>query len=335
MQIPSALSSKQFIQIRENYLKHILNHFASGEDTSIQFNFVGQIIDLDQARNKVQSNPHYKDVYFKVKTSDYSYNVVADKEILENFKDGDTVEIICQFRNKLGYGKDCIEVIPQIISCRLNQTNFNVADRLAFIPQKYIKKNNIFPSTYPLTLTIIYSSSTTCGIDGDFKDEIKNNLSKLKITEKAIKMSDSKEIAEAIRTTDTDLLVIIRGGGADHHFQSFNEENVIQAFVESSAYRITGLGHHSNQNLIDLYADYNANTPASAGIHLNRKINENTRRYFEKRDLEQLKQEEDQVNISAVTEHIDSNLNPTQKKSVTTIILIVVILVLLILFIMK
>ena len=87
-----------------------------------------------------------------------------------------------------------------------------------------------------------------------------------------INMLDPVAIARAIRQSDTDILMLVRGGGAAEDFSVFDDPRVIHAMAECKSHRVVGLGHTGTTSLIHFVSDYVANTPAQAGCYVRERI---------------------------------------------------------------
>jgi exodeoxyribonuclease VII large subunit len=76
------------------------------------------------------------------------------------------------------------------------------------------------------------------------------------------------EIAMAIdivnRLTSTDVIVLVRGGGAPEDLAAFNEERLARAIFASRIPIVTGIGHETDFTIADYVADQRAATPSLA-----------------------------------------------------------------------
>lgn len=61
-----------------------------------------------------------------------------------------------------------------------------------------------------------------------------------------------------------DVLVIIRGGGSKDDLSAFNDEPLVRAIAASRVPVLTGIGHETDESLVDLVADARAATPTNA-----------------------------------------------------------------------
>lgn len=63
---------------------------------------------------------------------------------------------------------------------------------------------------------------------------------------------------------DLDAIIVARGGGAAEDLGAFNDERVVRAVAGTSVPIVTGVGHESDQTLVELAADCRAATPSNA-----------------------------------------------------------------------
>lgn len=61
-----------------------------------------------------------------------------------------------------------------------------------------------------------------------------------------------------------EVIVIIRGGGSADDLAAFNDEKLVRAVAASRVPVLTGIGHETDESLVDLVADVRAATPSNA-----------------------------------------------------------------------
>lgn len=130
-----------------------------------------------------------------------------------------------------------------------------------------------FPDQEPCSIALIQSISANAQVAQDCMAELNKLGNAVEIVPKRINMLDPVAIVKAISESDgNDIVMLIRGGGDAADFEVFDDPRVVNALAEQRAYRIVGLGHTGNNTLLDLVADYSANTPAQAGVYVRERI---------------------------------------------------------------
>ncbi len=125
---------------------------------------------------------------------------------------------------------------------------------------------NEFPDpTRIVRIAVIVSKTGQALVDEDFFGQLEPLGHRVKIDRIGINMLSAADMVHAIGAADSHIIAIIRGGGSPEQFDVFDDMDVLRAFSEKKAYRVTGLGHTGNTTLLDLYADYSAVTPTAAG----------------------------------------------------------------------
>ena len=61
-----------------------------------------------------------------------------------------------------------------------------------------------------------------------------------------------------------EVIVVIRGGGSADDLAAFNDERLVRAIAASRIPVLTGIGHETDESLVDLAADVRAATPSNA-----------------------------------------------------------------------
>jgi exodeoxyribonuclease VII large subunit len=61
-----------------------------------------------------------------------------------------------------------------------------------------------------------------------------------------------------------EVLVIVRGGGSADDLSAFNDEPLVRAIAGSRIPTLVGIGHETDESLVDLAADVRASTPSNA-----------------------------------------------------------------------
>jgi len=136
------------------------------------------------------------------------------------------------------------------------------------------KTSTSFPERDRYKITVIHpqSSFVVADFENRLEDLIKKNY--VTITHKPVNILDSDSIIKAIRGSSGDIVLIIRGGGNDGEFEVFNTPQLIKAWTEVDAFRITAIGHSEHRTIIDFFSHYSADTPTEAGVYIMRRIEE-------------------------------------------------------------
>ena len=66
------------------------------------------------------------------------------------------------------------------------------------------------------------------------------------------------------RSSEFDVIAIVRGGGARGDLEAFNSEEIVRMVLVSSIPVVSGVGHEDDVSLVDLVADKRASTPSNA-----------------------------------------------------------------------
>lgn len=123
---------------------------------------------------------------------------------------------------------------------------------------------------FPKKVAVITSGSGAAIKDITKTITEKNNVVDILIFPVAVQGKGSAEqIANAIdvvnrHVSDTDVIIVGRGGGSMEDLWSFNEEIVARAVYDSEIPVISGVGHEIDTTIIDYVADVSEKTPTAA-----------------------------------------------------------------------
>lgn len=134
-----------------------------------------------------------------------------------------------------------------------------------------------FPLQESITVSVVLSRSGQAQVDQDFLQELLSVGDQVEIEKIPVNILSAEDIADGIRRANGDVVALIRGGGSEDQFDVFENPDVVEALATKSAYRVIGLGHTANTTILDLLADYAANTPTKAGAHIRDMIEHHTR----------------------------------------------------------
>ena len=130
-----------------------------------------------------------------------------------------------------------------------------------------------------LKISLICSGSGQALVESDFAHELSGHGESLvEIDKLPVNIISADSLVQAIDRANGDIVAIIRGGGDEAQFDVFDDERVVRAFAAKMAYRVVGLGHSANSTMLDLVADFSANTPTHAGVHIRDAIEYQLRR---------------------------------------------------------
>lgn len=130
-----------------------------------------------------------------------------------------------------------------------------------------------FPERDTVSVALIQSASVVAQVALDCMAELAHLGDQVQVTPLRINMLDPVAIAAAIRSAQgNDIIMLIRGGGDAADFEVFGDPRVVSALAEQSAHRVLGLGHSGNATVLDLMADFSANTPAQAGMYVRERM---------------------------------------------------------------
>lgn len=115
-------------------------------------------------------------------------------------------------------------------------------------------------------------SSTQAAGYADFIKIIADRWGGLKIQVSDVQVQGADSADQIVRALEyfnqieilPEVIVIIRGGGSKDDLSVFNDEILVKAVASSRIPVLTGIGHETDETLVDLVADFSASTPSNA-----------------------------------------------------------------------
>ena len=197
--------------------------------------------------------------------------------VKEDLKDGMTIlfKATVKFHQKYGLSLNILEIEPSFTLGEMAREKAETIDRLKKEGVFYLNKKIPFPSL-PKRIAII-SVETSKGYN-DFLNIIDNNRWGFKFThylfpailqgDRAIQ-SISRQLHQINKLKDFfDMVTIIRGGGGDVGLNSYDDYRLAKQIAGFPIPVITGIGHSTNETVVDMVAHANKITPTDLGYFL-------------------------------------------------------------------
>ncbi|MCF8232881.1 MAG: exodeoxyribonuclease VII large subunit [Bacteroidales bacterium] len=197
--------------------------------------------------------------------------------VKEDLKDGMTIlfKATVNFHQKYGLSLNILEIEPAFTLGEMAREKAETIHRLKKEGVFYLNKKLLFP-LLPKRIAII-SVETSKGYN-DFLNIIDNNRWGFKFThylfpallqgDRAIQ-SISRQLRQIHKLKDYfDLVTIIRGGGGDVGLNSYDDYHLAKQISRFPLPVITGIGHSTNETVVDMVAHANKITPTDLGYFL-------------------------------------------------------------------
>lgn len=233
------------------------------------------ILDNVDSRKLAAQHARWSKVFGIKLVADGVLVINAKHELVDAYNDGDQVEVVCYPTINVFNGQ--VQLQMELVAMRLAtkrvERSRTQSSRQRLSQQSSVRAvRHVFPIRTQLHVDLIYSSASSAKVDEDFLRALGQEGRSFHIHRVPVRMSSVEQIAAAIMATQADVVVLIRGGGAEAEFEVFNHPEVVAALAECDAYRIVGLGHSANTTQLDAIADYAASVPADAGAHLSKQM---------------------------------------------------------------
>ena len=290
-----------------------------------------QIRNLDYAKRK-----NYNGRVYNIILTDGRHEVKAqsDLNIIQHLNDGDFVEVICFCQPNRDYKSESLEMSANIIAAQaLNR---------AQIPQpiqhdtSLLKSLKLKPVRFPrdnqtIVLSLIYSSSSAAQVQHDFLNALGDYQKHIQIQHIQTRFNHLDEILTSIDKANGNVIAMIRGGGDSNALRIFDEDALLEKISALKIYRIAGIGHSADHNLINAVVDYSATTPTDAGQHLKEQLQQNNKDTWEVNKLKDKVKAYEQELVQLQKENLalqgnNQNTTPAQNPQNNNLIIMIVII---------
>lgn len=215
------------------------------------------------------------------------------------------------YKGKLEFNFYCSDIQPV---CETDTGLLNQDKLLRELLKSFRKQTVEFPEKKAYKIGVICPRSAVAY--RDFNRQI-FGLEGVDYFPVTVNIFSKDEIIHAISTTESDILVVTRGGGDEGDFSVFNDNEVVSVWAQKTGtYKISALGHSTDSTIFDVFSDYSALTPTDAGVYVRKKIEE----IKQKEELRTL-QERFVKQMEEVRKKYDQKIEKIQKSHRTRMIL--------------
>lgn len=267
-------------EARPFYTPHALLHALGNSIQSPLFNEVFRVKGLFKAGKGVNYNGLFYDI-LRDEFSDSTLTLVTPERLRIRLSDGQLIEATAFLtkRPQVSTGRiELVLTINEILSRNAPPINEQETRALALLRQKasagykdadaYIRKK-LFEGQ-PIRVTILVGVGAI--IDHDIKHQVKEAAVAYQFRYIRTNLSQVNEITRTIReNTDTDMLVIARGGG--ENMQIFDNPSLCESVLDLGTVFITALGHCTDEPLLQKLADKAFITPTALGGYFHDQYN--------------------------------------------------------------
>lgn len=275
MNTPPELSLTEFQNLCKKQVEYL--DTISNLQTFEMIKIKAQIKNLNIAKEK-----NYNGKVYNIALTDGKLEVKAQSElnIINHIQDLDFVEAICFCQPVKDFRKESLTMCANIISIKsltVNEKPHHIDYRAITLKNLDLQRNAFPKENNKISLSLIYSSSSSAKVDQDFLKALGDIKNEIKIEELRTRFNDVNTLVSALDAAKGNVLVIIRGGGAANDLTIFDDPIILQKISSSTAYRIAGIGHSADNNLVNTIVDFSASTPTAAGTHIKELLLQNNK----------------------------------------------------------
>lgn len=268
-----------------SYTPQALLHAVGNSLQSPLFNEVFRIKGIYKYGKGVNYNGVYYDI-LRDEQSDSNITLVTPERLRNALKDGQLIEASAFLTRRLQAATariDLILTLNELFSRKTSAISEEETRALALLRRKATSgyrdadsfiRHRLF-SQQPVRITILVG--TTAIVDQDIKHQVREAAVAYRMEYIRINLAQPAEISRALKThTDTDILVIARGGG--ENLSVFELPALAETAIDIRPIFITAIGHSTDEPLLQKVADKAFITPTALGQYLrdlyNRTIDE-------------------------------------------------------------
>lgn len=126
-----------------------------------------------------------------------------------------------------------------------------------------------FPEADDLLVSYIHGKASL--VFEDFEHQLME-LDDIDLEPVPVGIQDPDAVREAIRSARGNVVVLMRGGGNEGDFEVFNRPQVLEAWREKAAYKVSALGHSKNSTMLDRFSHKVCDTPTDAGRYIREQV---------------------------------------------------------------
>jgi exonuclease VII large subunit len=344
-----------------SYTPHALLHTLGNSLQSPLFNEVFRIKGIYKYGKGVNYNGVYYDI-LRDEQSESNVTLMTPERLRTSLSEGQLIEVSAFLtkRFQASSGRiDLILTLNELFSRKTNPVNEEETKALAVLRQKaslgykdadsYIRKRLFAQQNIRITILV----GMTAIVDQDIKHQIREAAVAYHIEYIRINLAQPAEIIRALKGySDTDILVIARGGG--ENLSVFDNPTLAETALTIRPIFITAIGHSTDEPLLQKIADKSFITPTALGQYFHDLYNRTTDEFNDSRakligdltkqiDLNYQTRLQDlqirhQEALHATEQHIHyltSRLAKTGRTKTILSVVILILIVLIIVFILK
>lgn len=219
------------------------------------------------------ADDNIKDISLAVNTKYYgTFNVGDSIRVIGNLK-------LSRSRRDNHIYVNLVAEAVSLVTPRTPVNNlYSLVDKVKTVPNT----PTLFPFKKIINLSIIVAKTPDAKSTIDVLQKLYTTKSTaIRIKETPCDLTDINEIIKAVNSTpkDADVLAIVRGGGNAFDISLFDNINLYNALSNKYMHKVLGIGHTNDRLILEMAADYTAQTPSDLADYILENVSRNTK-YF-------------------------------------------------------